>query len=74
MTSVSNEPRSPLDAPRHSPDTEPPFHVELTPVSVDARPFHALHGGPGGLPAAMPPPHLDAGALHHPPAKPKTES
>jgi hypothetical protein len=27
-----------------------PFHVELTPVAVDARPFHALHGAaPGTL-------------------------
>ena len=43
----------------------PPFHVELTPVAVDARPFHALHGAaPGAVSAAPLPSHLEVAPGH----------
>ncbi len=65
MKTVPEGTRSATEAMTPDPRTvtrhhHPAFHVELTPVAVDARPFHAVHGIPGAaVPAALPS-HWDA--------------
>ncbi|MEN9932513.1 MAG: hypothetical protein RIS17_1086 [Pseudomonadota bacterium] len=64
MKTVPEGTRSATEAmtpdPRTAPRNHHAFHVELTPVAVDARPFHAVHGIPGAaVPAALPS-HWDA--------------
>jgi hypothetical protein len=44
ITLPGSQPGEPKAA--NAPPTQAP-HVLLTPLSVDSRPFHALHGGPG---------------------------
>lgn len=51
------------------------FHVELTPIAVDARPFHALHGTIlGALVAPSLPTHWEADPEEPVPLTPKVES
>ncbi|WP_372918855.1 hypothetical protein [Sandarakinorhabdus sp.] len=51
------------------------FYVELTPIAVDARPFHALHGIiPGALVASSLPTHWEADPEEPAPPTPKAQS